>query len=216
MSLLLLLACTAPTPDALLREGRFDEALSAWTAAGGRPVPARHATAQALAVRAPGEPWITMAVLVDLTEAAALLDGVPDTRMKDVDVSFERWSPMASCLTGSLAVPWRVAVGRSETVDDPDPHDHGLPFEGVVYRKGRVVGTGAALAAGSESAGSAAVASLFARLDADPPSNRVTLALTDPAGPLAINLTRKNGVWWSVSATNGEAAAGLVVRCGGG
>lgn len=213
--MLLLLACVEPSAEQLLRSGRFEPALSAWTAAGGRAVPADHPTAQALAVRAPRETWITLPVLVDLTEAAALLDGVPDTRMKDVDVSFERWAPMAACLTSSLTVPWRVAVGRSETVDDPDPHAHGKPFQGVIYRNGRVVGTGAALAAGEEAAGAAAVSALFAKLDASPPSNRVTLAITDPAGPMAMNLTWKDKAWWSLSTNNPEAAAALVVRCGG-
>ncbi len=214
MSALLLLACAAPDPDALLRAGKLAPARSAWIEAGGRSFPESHGTAQALATRAPGEPWITMSVLVEFTEAAALLDVVPDTRLQDVDVSFERWQPMGACLAATLSAPWRVAVGRTEMVDDPDPVAVGRPFEGVPYRKGRVVGTAAALQPARQGAAAIELAALFAGLDADPPSHRVTLALTDAEGPLALNLTRRNGAWWTVSATDGAAAAALILRCG--
>ena len=211
---LLALACSSPDPDALLRAGKLDEALAAWTAAGGRAVPARHGTTQALAVRAPGEPWITMQVLVDFTEAAALLDAVPETRLQEIDLSFERWAPMAACTAATLKAPWRLAVGRTALVDDPDPHTRGRPFESVPYGRGQVVGTAAAFDASDQDAGATALAALFAQLDSAPPSHRVTLALTDPQGPLAMNLTRRNGAWWTLSATDARAAAALIVRCG--
>jgi len=217
--ILLALACAEPdpaplAPDMLLRAGKLDEALAAWEASGGRSVPAGHITAQALAVRAVSEPWITVALLVDLTEAAAILEAVPDTRTQSVDVSFERWATLAPCTANSLKVPWRVAVGRTTVEADADASEAGRPFENVPYGKGRIVGTAAALDTGRTKSGATALAGLFADLDDNPPSRRVTVVLTDPSGPLALNLSRRDGAWWTVSATNADAAAAWVVHCG--
>jgi hypothetical protein len=214
VTLFLLAACPAPDPDTLLRAGRVDDALAAWVESGGAAVPAGHPTAQALAVRAPREAWITVAVLVELTQAAALLEAVPDTRTQDVDVSFERWAPLAPCLAGRLRAPWRVAVGRTAVAADGDVTAPGGRFENVPYAKGRIVGSAAARDAAAQAAGAAALGDLFARLDADPPSRRVTLALTDEVGPLAVHLTRQDGAWWTVAATQAAAAAELIVTCG--
>lgn len=212
-----LLACADPTPpdpDTLLRQGKLEEALSAWEAAGGRHIPATHPTAHTLAVRAASESWITVPVLADLTEAAAVLDGVPTSRTSPLDVSFEAWGPTADCTTAGLTVPWRVVVGRSSVAADPDPLESGRPFENVPYSRGRVVGMGAALTAAEVEAGREAVRKLFAGLDKDPPAHRVTLVLVEPGNSVAVNLTRKEGVWWTTGATDAARAADWVVRCG--
>ena len=73
MVMLLLLGCATPAPpdpDALMRQGHLDEALTAWEAQGGRHIPADHPTATTLAKRSANETWITLPVLADLTEAA--------------------------------------------------------------------------------------------------------------------------------------------------
>jgi hypothetical protein len=212
-----LLACADPAPpdpDTLLRQGKLEEALSAWEAAGGRHISATHPTAHTLAVRAASEPWITVPVLADFTEAAAVLDGVPTSRTEPVDLSFEAWGPLADCTTAALTVPWRVVVGRSSVAADADPLETGRPFENVPYSRGRVVGMGAALTAGEVEAGREAVRKLFAGLDKDPPAHRVTLVLVEPANSVAVNLTRKDGVWWTTAATEAARAADWVVRCG--
>ncbi|MSQ03026.1 MAG: hypothetical protein EXR71_14250 [Myxococcales bacterium] len=207
-------ACTPPDPDALLREGRVDEAIAAYAAASGRFIPSGHPTAQSLAKRAQSESWITVAELVRWTEAAALLEGVPATRTLPLDVSFEAWATMAACTAGRLEGPWRVAVGRSEGPDDPDPNEAGRPGEGVAYAKGRVVGSAISVRPGSEGEGRAALADLFGHLDRDPPAHLVTIVLADAADSLSVNLTRRDGVWWTLSANDAEAGAAWILACG--
>lgn len=212
--LLLLLACADPDPDALLREGRLDDAMRAQAARGGRTAPTTHHTATVLAKRAQRESWITMPVLVEWTEAAALLDSAPATRTESLDVSFEAWAPMADCTAGRLTAPWRVVVGRSDVPADPDPLETGRPFENVPYKNGRVVGTAAVLEPAAADAGRAALRSLFASVDANPPTHRVTVLIADTGGNLAVNLTRREGVWWTVSANDADAGAQWIVACG--
>lgn len=199
--------------EALLRAGKLSEALAAYEARGGRLVPAEHPTAQTLASRAEREPWITVPVLVDLTEAAALLDATPQTRLQDIQVSFERWLPMATCTTAELQVPWRIAVGRSTVAADPDPLEHGKPFRNIPYSRGRVVGTASALRPEFEAVGRAEASALFASMDKNPPARRVTLVLSEGRDTFALNLERRDGVWWSVSATDAAAAAVWATRC---
>ncbi len=214
--LALFFACTPPDPDAMLREGRVDEAIAAFATTSGRSIPSGHPTAQALARRAQSESWITVVELVRWTEAAALLEGVPGTRTHPLDLSFEAWAPLATCSAGRLQAPWRVAVGRSQGPDDPDPNEAGRPFEGVAYAKGRVVGSAMVLAPAESIAGAAALADLFGNLDRDPPAHLVTIVFADAGGSLAVNLTRRDGVWWTLSANDAAAGAAWIVACGEG
>lgn len=203
-----------PDPQALLRAGKLTEALEAYAAKGGDVVPAEHATAQTLGKRAATEAWITVPVLVDFTQAAALLESAPQTRLQSVDVSFERWGPMADCTTQSLQVPWRIAVGRTALVGDPDPLESGKPFQNVPYGRGRIVGTASALKASYVDVGRVEASALFAGIDANPPAHRVTVMVTDATGALALNLDRRDGVWWTTSTTDAVAAAEWITRCG--
>ncbi len=212
--LALLLACAPPDPDALLRDGRVDEAIAAFATTSGRSIPSGHPTAQALAKRAQSESWITVVEWVRWTEAAALLEGVPGTRTHPLDVSFESWAVMATCTAGRLEAPWRVAVGRSTGPDDPDPNEAGRPGEGVAYAKGRVVGTAMTLEAAGSASGGAALAALFDNLDRDPPAHLVTIVLADAGGSLAVNVTRRDGVWWTLSTNDAAAGAAWIVACG--
>lgn len=217
--MLLLLGCATPAPpdpDALMRQGHLDEALAAWEAQGGRHIPADHPTATTLAKRSANEPWITLPVLADLTEAAAVLDSVPVSKTQSIDLSFEAWAPMADCSTGMLTTPWRVVVGRSMVAADPDPLESGRPFENVPYARGRVIGMAAALDAAQVEAGREAARKLFAGIDADPPSHRVTAVLLDASHSIVVNFTRRDGAWWTTSATQAQPAADWIVKCGGG
>lgn len=217
--LTLLLACSDPAPpdpDTLLRQGKLTEALSAWEAAGGRHIPESHPTAHTLAKRAASEEWITVPVLAELTEAAAILDAVPQSRTETIDVSFESWAKLADCTTSTLRVPWRVVVGRSSVAADPDPLEAGRPFENVPYARGRVIGAGFALDAAGLARGQEQVRALFAGIDKDPPAHRVTVVLVEGDDTLAVNLARKDGIWWTTSANAAEPAAAWIVRCGGG
>ncbi|GDX82247.1 hypothetical protein LBMAG42_40580 [Deltaproteobacteria bacterium] len=212
-----LAGCADPPPldpQALLREGKLGEALAAYALGGGDVVPPEHPTAQTLGKRAGSEPWITVPVLVDLTQAAALLESAPQTRLQSVDVSFERWGPMADCTTERLQVPWRIAVGRTALAGDPDPLLAGKPFQNVPYARGRIVGTASALRPTYVDAGRSEASALFAGLDVNPPAHRVTVMVTDATGALALNLDRRDGVWWTTSTTDAVAAAEWITRCG--
>jgi len=217
--MLLLLGCATPAPpdpDVLMRQGHLDEALTTWEAQGGRHIPAVHPTATTLAKRSTNEAWITVPVLADLTEAAAILDAVPTNKTQSIDLSFEAWAPMADCTSGMLAPPWRVVVGRSMVAADPDTLEAGRPFENVPYARGRVVGVAAALDDAHVESGREAARKLFAGIDADPPSHRVTAVLMDTTHLIAVNLTRRDGAWWTTSATQAQPAADWIVKCGGG
>ncbi len=212
--LLFALACADPDPEALLRAGRLDEAMAAHGARGGRVAPTRHLTAQTLAKRAQREAWITMPVLVEWTEAAALLDGVPATRTEELDVGFDAWAPLAACTAGRLRAPWRVVVGRSDVAADADVLESGRPFENVPYKDGRIVGTAAVLTPDTTAAGATALSALFQGVDHDPPAHRVTVVLADAEGNLMLNLTRRDGAWWTLSTNDAEAGAAWVLACG--
>ncbi|MBM4368978.1 MAG: hypothetical protein FJ102_22370 [Deltaproteobacteria bacterium] len=198
-----LLACDdPPSADALLREGKIDEAI----ARAGVQIDPRRPSVQALARRARHEDWISFEVLVDMAAADVLLSGAPMRKLEPVELAFDAWTPLAPCTAARLGPGWRVAVGRTELPGDPDPAAAQGAFEGVPYDGGRIACT---------AADAAGLAACFARLDRDPPVRRVTAVLAGGAAPLSVHLSRHDGAWWTVSASDAEGAVAWLGGCSG-
>ncbi len=198
-----LLACDdPPSADVLLREGKIDEAI----ARAGVEIDPRRPSVDALARRARHEDWIDFEVVVDMAAADLLLSAAPMRKLEGVEMAFDAWTPLAACTASRLVSPWRVAVGRSVVPGDADPASAQGAFEGVPYEGGRIVCT-------ADEATS--LSACFARLDHNPPARRVTVVLADGTGPLAVHLSRHDGAWWTVSASEAEAAVAWLRACTG-
>ncbi len=191
-----------PSADVLLHEGKLDEAI----ARAGVEIDPRRPSVQALARRARHEDWISIEVLVDMAAADVLLSGAPMRKLEAVELAFDAWTPLAACTAARLGPGWRVAVGRTELPGDPDPASAQGAFEGVPYEGGRIACTA------DDAAG---LATCFARLDRDPPVRRVTVVLADGAEPLAVHLSRRDGAWWTVSASHADGAVAWLRSCTG-
>ncbi|MDP2311094.1 MAG: hypothetical protein Q8P18_34055 [Pseudomonadota bacterium] len=203
--LLLVLACKSPPdPDARLRAGDLEGAAVAWEALHGSPLDVAHPAAVSLAARAPRDPSITAALLVDTLEAVRLLEQAPVKRTEELDLTFDRFTDLGAALDALAEGPAMVAVGRSETFADRDPYttDAPLPWKG-----GRLVGF--ALTPSIPPAGP--FEALGAALDANPPAKLVTVGVSDVSGILYLNVERRDGTWWAISASNGRAGARLVL-----
>lgn len=188
------LACADPDPDALLRQGRLEEAGAAAGFDPAAPV------AQILAGRARRDPSITVATVREAIAAVTLLDGAPQTRTQTLDVPIERLADLGAAADVLAEGARRMAIGRSETLADQDPWTHAVPLP---WKGGRLVGSA-----------TTNLESLGARLDADPPVKLVTVGLEDTTGRVYITLQHRDGEWDPVSASDAEAGARLALAAG--
>ncbi len=207
-----LIACAALAPDVSdpderLREHDLAGAAAAWAALHGEPLDLSHPAADALVRQSASNPSITAALIAETMRAVRLVESAPDTRTQEVDIPLESLTAYASCTVAILAnssrsaTPnWLVAVGRSEVPVDVDPFVGGpTPFHG-----GRIVGW---------ASDAAALTTLFARIDKDPPPRKVTLSLHGSGTDLHLFLTYRNGAWWALSASDAASAAHWITTC---
>lgn len=194
--LALLLACSPPDPDALLRAEDLPGVAAAWEKAYGVSLDVAHPIAPVLARRARVDPSVTAADLARALTHVALLDAVPRLGLRGVDLSF----PTAASLLGAAELlargTPRVAVGRSENAMDRDPMEGGA----LPWARGRVCGyaTGALVPVG-------------ALVDREAPPKLVTFVVEDDTGPLMITAEWRSDGWWSHSSNDPEAAARLLL-----
>lgn len=207
LSLLLALACSAPSapdPDARLRAGDLQGTAAAWEAVHGAPLDVVHPAAEALAARAPRDPSITAAVLVESLDALRLLEDAPVKRTEVLDLTFDRLADLGAALQALGEGPTMFAVGRSESPMDRDPYttDAELPWKG-----GRLVGYAYTVPGGA----SGTFAALGAKVDANPPAKLVTIAARDATGSVFLNVQRQGDIWSVISASNAHVGARLLL-----
>jgi hypothetical protein len=200
-----ILACSGlggPTPDPgeLLRQGRTDEAVAAYQAAGGTPFAVGHPLAQVLFQRARTDPSVTLGTIAEGVEAASLLDARPRLGLRDLDRPFVSMRALLAGAQAALGPSSYVAVGRSLSRGDKDAHLNGaaLPWQG-----GRIVGWARGAVAGS-------FAELGARIDADPPARLVSIGLRTPARDFWI-FVEKNPDGWIAKTSSDPQVAGPVL-----
>lgn len=219
--LLLTFACKAPPdPDARLRAGDLDGAAAAWQALHSSPLDVGHPAAVSLAARAPRDPAITVAVLVDTLDAVRLLEQAPHKRTEALDLTFDRMADLGAALDALAEGPAILVVGRSENPADRDPYttDAALPWKG-----GRLVGFARGASAPRSAPRSALpsalpsaprsgpLEALGATVDANPPAKLVTLGAADESGALYLHVERRDGIWQVISASEAHAGARLVL-----
>jgi hypothetical protein len=192
---ILLLACRAADPDALLRRHDLDGASAAWTAKTGEEVDLDHTVADILAQRAAHDPSVTTAYTIEAVTAARLLDSCPRRGLATLDIGFASLASVFQAAEALANGGVRVAVGRSTLVSDRDPYMGGpLPFA-----SGRIVGW-----AGADAAA-------FGRaVDAEPPLRLVTVALRDQNGAFCFTAEHRPDGWWSTATSDAPAAARLL------
>lgn len=191
-----LVGCEPRDPDALLRNGDLAGAAEA-AAARGAPLDVDHPIAEILALRARTDATITAGTLAEAVAAARLLEQGPILRTAPLDLSFARLGDLGAVLAALAEGTPMFAVGRSEARSDKDPYLLGgaLPWKG-----GRLVAWG-----------SAELAAVGAKVDADPPAKLVTVGVADATGALWLGLERREGAWWVVHTSDREAGARLVL-----
>jgi hypothetical protein len=196
LSLFVLVACQPADPDALLHAGRLEEAAAAATP----PVDVSSRAAQVLGMRARQDRSVTIAVLREAVAAVRLLDESPATRTQKLDVPLDRAADLGAVADALGVGATIMAVGRSETPADPDPWTKAgdLP-----WARGRVFGYA-----------EHDLAALGARLDANPPVKLVTVGIADQTGAVWFTMQREGDAWETVSASDAEAAARLLLAAG--
>lgn len=205
--LLLAIACfdaPAPDPDALLRAGDLDGVAVAWEALHGTALDVRHPAAQALAIRAPRDPSITAATLVDTLLAIRFLENAPLTRTETLDFTFTSLADFGAALDVLADGPAMMAVGRSETRADKDPYTTNAPLP---WKGGRLVGHARKPASGA----SGAFEAFGATVDANPPVKLVTIGLADSTGMVYISIERREGRWFVLGTSDAHVGARLVL-----
>lgn len=136
-TLLLLAACGAPDPDALLRKGDLDGAAAAYAERAGAPLDVAHPVAEVLAGRARSDATVTTTTIADAMDAVRFLEQAPIIRVQHLDLDFDRFEDLGAALDALAEGDALFVVGRSEGLGDKDPYLMGgaLPWKG-----GRVVG----------------------------------------------------------------------------
>jgi hypothetical protein len=200
-----ILACSGlsgpdPDPGELLRQGRADEAVAAYQAAGGTPFAVGHPLAQVLFQRARTDPSVTLGAIADGVEAASLLDARPRLGLRDLDRPFVSMRALLAGAQTALGTSSYVAVGRSLSRGDKDAHLNGaaLPWQG-----GRIVGWARGEVEGS-------FGELGARIDADPPARLITVGLRTATHDFWI-FVEKNPDGWIAKTSSDPQAAGPVL-----
>ena len=176
---LALLGCGSPSPDALFQAHDYAGAEAAWARASGEPVHLDETVSDLLLLR---NPKLTVAEAAPAVAAWRLLEDAPVRSRMAVEQPFARVDALIAAAQEVASRPLDLVVGRSEGRGDGDIYVDGtpLPFSG-----GRMHGWQTWLsrpALGAKGAGTGA--DLSARLEANPPSRLLTLALRDPTGSL--------------------------------
>lgn len=200
--LLGLIGCGPPDAEAAWRAGEHDAAIAAWNAQTGAQLDPADPLIDVLARRSAREP-VGLSEVDTWVKARDLLERAPDLGMRALDLSFDQLTPILQGAGVFLGRPAVLAVGRSRSAADAEPLEGG-PLR---YRRGVLVGA----VTWSGEADHAALTALGQRLDADPPALILTLAASDPTGAVWVTLKRQDGVWWTVSASNAEIGARLLL-----
>lgn len=196
-TLLLLAACGAPDPDALLRKGDVDGAAAAYAERAGAPLDVKHPVAEVLAGRARSDATVTTATIADAMDAVRFLEQAPIIRVQHLDLDFDRFADLGAALDALAEGDALFVVGRSEGLGDKDPYLMGgaLPWKG-----GRVVGWARR-----------DMAALGKSVDENPPAKLVVVGIRDATGEVYLNVERRDGAWVALSASDAKAAARLVL-----
>jgi hypothetical protein len=191
----LLLGCSTPDPDSLLRTHQLDGAADAWAKLHGERPDIDHRVMDVLGTRAAHDPTITFASALSTLQAVRLLERNPGWGNQELDTGFDRPSDLLAAAAAVGRPSAFVAVGRSETGLDRDPYVDGA----IPWARGRLVGFAPP-----------DVTALGRRLDDDPPARLVTFAFEDGTGWFSLSCERRPDGWWTINSNNVAAAGRLV------
>ncbi|MFN7143169.1 MAG: hypothetical protein ACK4YP_05290 [Myxococcota bacterium] len=196
-TLLLLAACGAPDPDALLHKGDLDGATVAYAERAGAPLDVEHPVAEILAGRARSDATVTTGAIADAMDAVRFLEQAPIIRTQGLDLTFDRFEDLGAALDVLAEGDALLVVGRSEGLGDKDPYLMGgaLPWKG-----GRVVGWARR-----------DMKAFGKSIDANPPPKVLVVGVRDATGAVYVNVERRDGVWAALSSSDAKAAARLVL-----